>query len=79
MLDSSAPPDVAVLDIQLRGGLVYPVADRLQELGVPYLFATACEPKEIPERYRRAPRCEKPIRLSSIIEAIRQQADPHDT
>jgi CheY-like chemotaxis protein len=79
MLDNSAPPDVAVLDIQLRGGLVYPVADRLQELGVPYLFATACETKEIPERYRRAPRYEKPIRLSSIIEAIRQQANPHDT
>ncbi|HEV8330020.1 MAG TPA: response regulator [Steroidobacteraceae bacterium] len=72
MLESGRP-DVAVLDIQLHGGLVYPVADRLQELGVPYLFTSACEPDEIPEQYRFAPRFDKPIRLSSIIAAIRAQ------
>jgi CheY-like chemotaxis protein len=73
MLESSGRPDVAVLDIQLRGGLVYPVADKLEQLGVPYLFTTACEPDEIPEQYRLAPRFDKPIRLSSIIDAIREQ------
>jgi CheY-like chemotaxis protein len=73
MLESSGRPDVAVLDIRLNGGPVYPVADRLQELGVPYVFTTACEPSEIPERYRRAPRFEKPVRLDSILAAIREQ------
>lgn len=73
MLESSGRPDVAVLDIRLSGGPVYPVADRLQELGVPYVFTTACEPSEIPERYRRAPRFEKPVRLDSILAAIREQ------
>jgi CheY-like chemotaxis protein len=75
MLESSRP-DVAVLDIQLRGGLVYPVADRLEELGVPYLFTSACEPHEIPEHYRRAPRFDKPTRLSSVIAAIGDQIAP---
>jgi CheY-like chemotaxis protein len=79
MLEGGARPDVAVLDIRLRGGLVYPVADRLQQLGVPYLFATACEQSEIPERHRRAPRFEKPVRLTSILEAIRVQSSPADT
>lgn len=73
MLESGGRPDVAVLDIRLSGGPVYPVADRLQELGVPYVFTTACEPSEIPERYRRAPRFEKPVRLDSILAAIREQ------
>ena len=73
MLESSGRPDIAVLDIKLHGGLVYPVADRLEQLGVPYLFTTACEPHEIPERYRLAPRFDKPIRLTSIIAAIREQ------
>jgi CheY-like chemotaxis protein len=76
MLEGGARPDVAVLDIRLRGGLVYPVADRLLQLGVPYLFTTACEQSEIPERHRRAPRFEKPIRLTSILEAIREQSSP---
>jgi CheY-like chemotaxis protein len=79
MLEGGARPDVAVLDIQLRGGLVYPLADRLLQLGVPYLFTTACEQSEIPERHRRAPRFEKPIRLTSILEAIREQSSPADT
>ncbi|HKR34585.1 MAG TPA: hypothetical protein VJT10_07090 [Steroidobacteraceae bacterium] len=73
MLESSVRPDVAVLDIRLSGGPVYPVVDRLQELGVPYLFTTACESSEIPERYRCAPRFEKPVRLDSILAAIREQ------
>jgi CheY-like chemotaxis protein len=76
MLESSGRPDIAVLDIKLHGGLVYPVADRLEQLGVPYLFTTACEPDEIPERYRLAPRFDKPIRLTSIIAAIREQIAP---
>lgn len=75
MLESSRP-DVAVLDIQVSGGLVYPVADRLEELGVPYLFTSACEPHEIPEHYRRAPRFDKPTRLSSVIAAIGDQIAP---
>lgn len=34
--------DVAVLDINLGfGGTAFPIADRLRDLGVPYLFATA--------------------------------------
>lgn len=73
MLESSGRLDLAVLDIRLNGATVYPVADRLQELGVPYLFTTACEASEIPERYRLAPRFEKPVRLSSILAAIREQ------
>jgi CheY-like chemotaxis protein len=73
MLESGGRPDVAVLDIRLSGGPVYPVADRLQELGVPYVFTTACEPSDIPERYRLAPRFEKPVRLDSILAAIREQ------
>jgi CheY-like chemotaxis protein len=73
MLETNGPPDLAVLDIKLRGGTVYPVADRLQQLGVPYVFTTACELDEIPERHRDVPRFDKPVRVSSIMEAIREQ------
>jgi CheY-like chemotaxis protein len=76
MLESSVRPDVAVLDIKLSGGLVYPVADRLEQLGVPYLFTTACEVSDIPEHYRLVPRFDKPVRLSSVIAAIRAQITP---
>src|SRR5262245_56160429 len=33
-------PDAAVLDINLSGEMVYPVAEQLEALGVPFVFAT---------------------------------------
>ena len=36
-----ALPDVAVLDLNLRGRLVTPVAERLRNLGVPFIIASA--------------------------------------
>jgi hypothetical protein len=43
---------------------------RLEQLGVPYLFATAYNELEIPERYRAAPVCEKPVSLASILDTL---------
>lgn len=34
-------PDAAILDLQLRGELVTPVAKKLREMGVPFVLATA--------------------------------------
>jgi CheY-like chemotaxis protein len=34
-------PDAAILDLNLRGELVTPVARRLREMGVPFVLATA--------------------------------------
>lgn len=34
-------PDAAILDLNLRGELVTPVARRLRQLGVPFVLATA--------------------------------------
>lgn len=34
-------PDAAILDLNLRGELVTPVARRLREMGVPFMLATA--------------------------------------
>ena len=34
-------PDAAILDLQLRGELVTPVARKLRDIGVPFVLATA--------------------------------------
>ena len=34
------PVDAAILDINLKGQMVFPVADALREQGVPFIFAT---------------------------------------
>jgi DNA-binding response OmpR family regulator len=55
-------PDAAVLDIDLGGATdAYPVAQRLGELGVPYLFATADVSAAKATDYRTQPRLGKPF------------------
>lgn len=36
-----ARPDVALLDLNLRGQLVFPVAERLRSLNIPFVLASA--------------------------------------
>ena len=76
ILDSAASLDAAVLDVELEGQQVYAVADRLQQLGVPYLFTTGYEAAEIPDRYKLAPCFEKPVGTGAIVDAIREQLTP---
>ena len=52
--------DAALLDINLQGELVYPVANALTERGVPFVFVTSQSPSDIPDRYRSHPVIAKP-------------------
>ncbi len=61
VLADGLPLDAAVLDVSLRDRLVYEVADRLIDRGVPVMFSTGFDAIAIPPRYQTVPRCEKPV------------------
>ncbi|WP_367345979.1 response regulator [Stenotrophomonas bentonitica] len=65
-LIESATFDVAVLDIELRDGLVTPVADKLADLGIPYVFASAVYDQVVPARHRHAPFVPKPFQIDKL-------------
>ncbi|WP_189455216.1 response regulator [Cognatilysobacter bugurensis] len=58
--------DAAVLDVNLAGETIYPVADALQARGVPFLFATANERAQLPERFADVPLCHKPFDVATF-------------
>lgn len=66
---AGATLDAAILDVHLDGGDVYPVADRLSEGAVPYLFLTGYDGWALPERFRDAPRLAKPVAAEQVIDA----------
>lgn len=68
--------DGAVLDINLGGEPSYPIADELLRRAVPFLFTSGYDRDGIPERYRQMPRCEKPVRVSYIRDAIGRIVHP---
>ncbi|MEF0942457.1 response regulator [Rhizobium sp. BR 362] len=62
--------DAAILDVHLDGEMVFPVAERLDELNIPYVFATGYDPSIIPAHFTGFVLCEKPIEIEHIARAL---------
>ena len=58
---SDERPDAAVLDINLSGEMVYPVAEQLEALGIPFVFATGYGVAGLPKRFLGRPVLQKPF------------------
>jgi len=64
---TSEPLDGAVLDIDLSGEIAFPVADLLQDRGVPFVFATGIETNGVPQKYEGIAKYHKPLNLLAIV------------
>jgi CheY-like chemotaxis protein len=70
MVDGEAALDAAVLDISLRTEKVFPVADVLQDRGIPFVFTTGYDDWLVPGAYANAPRFEKPVDIRVLTRAL---------
>lgn len=70
-LARSAELDAAILDINVGGSPIFPVADILSERGVPVIFATGYGSKGLPPRFHNRPTLPKPFSYQSLAEALR--------
>jgi CheY-like chemotaxis protein len=59
-------PQAAILDVNLRGQLVYPVADRLIDRGIPFVFVTGYGRESIDRRYAFVRVLEKPVERQAL-------------
>lgn len=62
--------DAAVLDVELDGQAVFPLADLLESLESPFLFAIGCNGCLLTERYSGYVFCERPAHLDTIAKAL---------
>lgn len=53
--------DAAILDITIRGGQVFPVAEVLMERHIPFIFASGYGDWSLPENFRGRPRLVKAL------------------
>lgn len=65
-LAEAEPLDGALLDVNLGGESVYPVADALSQRGIPFAFVTGYGQGAIADRYATAPALVKPFQLSTV-------------
>lgn len=70
LLASDRHIDAAVLDVNLRGQSVFPVADVLIQQGIPFVFATGYDRSSVPACYDAVPRWEKPFNPNDLAMAL---------
>lgn len=72
---STHPPDAAILDVNLgQGQSSAPVADRLVQNGVPFVFLTGYEQIEekLEARFRSHPKLGKPFDRGKVITVVNE-------
>ena len=62
--------DGALLDVNLSGERVFPVADALAQHGIPFIFATGYDASIIPPAHAGVPRHEKPVDWSRLLREL---------
>ena len=64
------PFDCAILDVNLNGEAVFPLADELVARAVPFVFLSGYSKAHLPERFRTRPRVSKPYDLETLVKEI---------
>jgi DNA-binding NtrC family response regulator len=64
--DPSVHLDLAVLDVNLAGEEVFPLASILSERGVPFAFSTGYSNAGLPEAWRGCPTLQKPFTMEQV-------------
>ena len=62
--------ELAILDVNLKGENVWPVASRLREKNVPFVIATGGHVDPPPPEFNDAPVIEKPYTVDRVTPAI---------
>jgi DNA-binding response OmpR family regulator len=63
--------DGAILDINLKGEMVYPLAEELLRRGIPFLFLSGYEAANMPAAFRGHARLAKPANPAVLLRAVR--------
>ena len=69
-LASSSELDGAILDVDLNGKRVYPVADLLASKGIPFFFATGFDSPHVTDAYRDVPQEVSGITFDFVAAAV---------
>ena len=62
--------DAALLDVNVAGRQVFPVAEALRARGVPFVFSTGYGEGGLPDEWRGNPTIQKPFTESAVRDAL---------
>jgi CheY-like chemotaxis protein len=66
----SAEFDVAILDVNVNGKVISPVAEVLTSRNKPFVFATGYGAQGLPEDFRDRPTLQKPFQMETLAQVL---------
>jgi len=75
-LAQSTDFDLAILDVNVNGRVISPVADLICAKGLPFIFATGYGSSGVPAAYRDRPALEKPFQVEALSRTIESALRP---
>lgn len=69
-LANSTEFDFAILDVNVNGRLISPVAEAIEGRNRPFVFATGYGVQGLPEKFRDRPLLQKPFQMETLSKAI---------
>ena len=70
MISEGAAVDAALLDVNVAGKQVFPIAEALRERGVPFVFSTGYGEGGLPDEWRGQPTLQKPFTEAAVRDAL---------
>src|SRR6201996_1372699 len=71
-LAQAAEFDIAILDVNVNGKVISPVAELISARNLPFIFATGYGSSGLPEEFRDRPALQKPFQLETLGRLIDQ-------
>lgn len=62
--------DIAILDVNVNGKVISPVAEAVQMRNRPFVFATGYGVQGLPEKFRDRPALQKPFQMETLAKMI---------
>jgi CheY-like chemotaxis protein len=69
-LAQSAEFDIAILDVNVNGKVISPVAEVIQARNRPFVFATGYGAQGLPEEFRDRPTLQKPFQMETLAQVL---------
>jgi len=69
-LAQSADFDIAILDVNVNGKMISPVAELITARNRPFIFATGYGSSGLPPEYRDRPALQKPFQIETLAKTI---------
>ncbi len=76
-LAQSSDFDIAILDVNVNGKMISPVAQVIKSRNIPFVFATGYGAQGVPEEFRERPTLQKPFQMDTLKGVLENTLKKH--